>query len=107
MSEWRSVQFLLVQLYCRELNTHLVEQKTTAHTVAKTCRLVENLLQHEVRETALLELSHIQLYLLNLRRDVIVLQVNNLDFLVAVKRCHLAVVKVNHVRCIFGNRRSV
>ena len=60
---------------------HGAAHHTATHTVAQALRLLEDFLQHEVRETTLLNLAEVDIHGLNLRVELYVLDIHYLQFL--------------------------
>ena len=86
---------------------HGAAHHTATHTVAQALRLLENFLQHEVRETALLNLAEIDIHGLNLRVELYVLDIHHLQFLSETHHGDVAILQVNYLVGIFDDRAGI
>ena len=86
---------------------HGAAHHTATHTVAQTLRLLEDFLQHEVRETALLNLTEVDIHGLHLRVELYVLDVHHLQFLSETHHGDVAILQVNHLVGIFDDRTGI
>ena len=86
---------------------HCAANYTATHTVTKALWLLENFLQHEVRETALLYLTEINVYGLYLRVEFNVLDVHHLQFLTEAHHSDVTILQINHLICIFDDRTGI
>lgn len=57
--------------YCTENDAVVVGHQTATHAIAKTLRLFEDLLKHEVREFALVQHAHVHVYLFHVGVDML------------------------------------
>ena len=98
---------LLVVENAGEDDIRSLDVDAAADTVGDRARLFEDLLQHEVRIAALLQLGnvHLQFADVDLRFDVV--EVDDAEGFVAVDDGDFAVVQVNHILDVFGNRGGV
>ena len=80
---------------------------TATHTVAQTLWLLEDFLQHEVRESTLLYLPQVHVDSLNLWIQLHVLDIGNLKFLAQTHDGDVAIFQINHLVGIFYNRCGV
>ena len=86
---------------------YLIVEETTTHAVAQAAGLVENLLEHEVRESATVQHVKVHVYLLDVDADALVAQVDDLQGLTPVADGNLLVVHIDHLLRVFRDRRGV
>ena len=79
----------------------------SAHTVMNTIGLLKNLLQHEMRITALLQLAEIERHRLYLGYHFDIVQVDYLQLLPQIQNSYFPVFQINHFISIFYNRSSI
>ena len=78
-----------------------------AHTVGEAFRLLENLLQHEVRISALLYLAETDVYGLHLWRELHVVHVHHLQVFTTTHHGDIAVVEIHNTVGIFNDRTRI
>ena len=79
----------------------------SAHTVMNTIGLLKNLLQHEMRITALLQLAEIERHRLYLVRALHILEIHHFQFLPTTNNGYLLIFQIDHLVRIFHNRRGI
>ena len=100
------LQLLLGEIQAAELREPFVDDESAAHGVLDRLRLLEDLLEHEVLEAALLDLVERPIDAADAFRDTARVEV---EHLVAVLRehAHLAVVQVHDLSGVLQDRRGV
>ena len=81
--------------------------KPSFHGCFQRARLLENLFQHEMRISALLDLAQAHLKLAYYRSLLDVLKVCNPEFFALFDECHLLFFQVNHLIGVFYDRGGV
>ena len=103
----RPEQTLAMVDHRAEHHTVVVGHQPATHAVAKTLGLVEDFLEHEVGELALVEHAHVHVYLFHVGVDMLLAQVHDVDGLSRLAYRHLLVVDVDHMLGVFGNGSGV
>ena len=80
---------------------------SSTHTVGETLRLLEDLLEHEMRIATLLNLTQVDINGLDLRGKLGVVDVDHLQFLTALDHSDVPVLEIYHTVGIFDNRTGV
>ena len=87
--------------HARQLNYTQLRVQTAVHHRTCSARLLMNLLEHEVRITALLYLAQVHLQLLYYRSLLHTLKVRNLKLLTALYERNLLLAKIDHTVGVF------
>ena len=106
----RAYQLGLEIVECRKLDVvgAIVEtHHTSAHTVFEAMRLVEDLLDHEVRETALGESRDVEIDLLDIELGERLVEIDNLYLMAETHVCHLLIVEIDHLVGVFDHRSGI
>ena len=77
--------------------------QAASHTVFEALGLVEDLLEHEVREAALVEHIQIDIDLSDIDIDVLGLKVGDFHLTASLDADNLLIVDIHHMRGVFGN----
>ena len=70
-------------------------------------RLVEDLLDHEVRETALGESRDVEIDLLDIELGERLVEIDNLHIMAETHVCHLLIVEIDHLVGVFDHRSGI
>ena len=70
-------------------------------------RLVENLLDHEMRKTALGESRDVEIDLLDVEVGKRLVEVDYLHFMTQTHVGHLLIVEIYHLMCVFDHRSGI
>ena len=97
----------LVVVYRRKHHFVRFWVDSTAHAVVDAFGLFEDFLQHEVRESAFLQLPDVHVDFLDFRRLEFVFQVHHFQGLARFQHGDVSVLQVNHLVGIFHDGRSV
>ena len=100
-------QFLLVVDYRTQHHIICFHIHTSTHAVHQTVRLFENLLQHEMRETALLNLLQVQFHLNHVVLHLLVIEIHDLHIVSAFDDGNILIVEINHFLCVFDDRTGI
>ena len=89
-----------------ELGVPFCHEQSTAHGVAQYFGLLENFLEHEMRESALRDSIGVEIYVLDFALDFVAVHVDN--GIAAVLHLHdVVVVEVHHLLRVVDNGRNV
>ena len=80
---------------------------SSTHTVGETLRLFEDLLEHEMRIAALLDLTQVDINGLDLRGKLGVVDIDHLELLTALDHGDVPVLEIYHTVGVFDNRTGV
>jgi len=100
------LQLVLAQIESAELGESVFVHGAAAHRVLDALRLLHDLLQHEVREAALLDLLQIPIDAADAFLDRLRIEVGD-AIGIARQHCHLTVVQVHHVTRVLENGRHI
>ena len=81
--------------------------QTTTHTVFQAFGLVENLFEHEVRETSLVEHIQIDIDLCDIDINMFCLKVGDFHLLTSLYLHYLLIVDIHHMTGVFCNWRCI
>ena len=85
----------------------VVDINAPAHTVGQALRLLEDFLEHEVRVTAFLYLSEIDIHGTHFRRQFFIEDIHHLQLLAQLHHGNVPVIKINNLVGVLDDRTGI
>ena len=96
-------QLAAIVYQCRQCHMVTFYINTTTHTVCQTFGLLKDFFQHEVRITALLNLSKVDIYSLYGQILLLAQKTEYFQFFTQTNHSDIAIFQINYLVCIFND----